>query len=109
MPDTTDAVAVSASPGLTDPSLVTAALASATVTYHCPAPTSGQQPVEIVEFAGRIDAWLRRVARDGGLEVSTDGLDPRDQKWADDLTARSAAVQRHTVSRMQDYLRACPR
>lgn len=47
-----DAVAVSASPGLTDPSRVTAALASATVTYHCPAPTSGQQPVEIVKFAG---------------------------------------------------------
>lgn len=109
VPDTTDAVAVSASPGLTDPSRVTAALASATVTYHCPAPTSGQQPVEVVEFAGRIDAWLRRVARDGGLEVSTDDLDPRDQKWADDLTARSAAVQRHTVSQMQDYLRACPR
>lgn len=65
--------------------------------------------MEIIQYGGRIDAWLRQVARAAGLEVTEEGVASEDSAWAKKLRTKDAAAQASVVRKMQEYLRGCPR
>lgn len=65
--------------------------------------------MEIIQYSGRIDAWLRQVARAAGLEVTEEGIASEDSDWARKLRTKSVTAQASAVRKIQEYLRGCPR
>ena len=74
LPGRKDAVELSVFSGMMGESIATARLAAATGRPFCSISDEEEaRPVEIIQYGGRIDAWLRQVARAAGLEVTEEG------------------------------------
>jgi len=110
LPGRKDAVELSVFSGMMGESIATARLAAATGRPFCSISDEEEaRPVEIIQYGGRIDAWLRQVARAAGLEVTEEGVASEDSAWAKKLRTKDAAAQASVVRKMQEYLRGCPR
>ena len=110
LPGRKDAVEPSVFSGMMGESIATARLAAATGRPFCSISDEEEaRPVEIIQYGGRIDAWLRQVARAAGLEVTEEGVASEDSAWAKKLRTKDAAAQASVVRKMQEYLRGCPR
>jgi len=110
LPGRKDAVELSVFSGMMEGSIATARLAAATGRPFCLISDKEEtRPVEIIQYSGRIDAWLRQVARAAGLEVTEEGVASEDSAWAKKLRTKDAAAQASVVRKMQEYLRGCPR
>ena len=110
LPGRKDAVELSVFSGMMGESIATARLAAATGRPFCSISDEEEaRPVEIIQYGGRIDAWLRQVARAAGLEVTGEGVASEDSAWAKKLRTKDAAAQASAVRKMQEYLRGCPR
>lgn len=110
LPGRKDAVEPSVFSGMMGESIATARLAAATGRPFCSISDEEEaRPVEIIQYGGRIDAWLRQVARAAGLEVTGEGVASEDSAWAKKLRTKDAAAQASAVRKMQEYLRGCPR
>ena len=110
LPGRKDAVEPSVFSGMMGESIATARLAAATGRPFCSISDEEEaRPVEIIQYGGRIDAWLRQVARAAGLEVTEEGVASEDSAWAKKLRTKDAAAQASAVRKMQEYLRGCPR
>jgi hypothetical protein len=107
LPGRKDAVEISVSPDMLDAAFAIARLATAT--GHCFCPPASTSPIEVIQYEGRIDAWLREVARASGMEVVGAGVDAEDVTWAERLRAKDSTTQAVVVTRMQKYLRDCYR
>ncbi len=81
----------------------------ATATTRCFCPPASTSPTEVIQYEGRIDAWLREVARASGMEVVGAGVDAEDVTWAERLRTKDPTTQAVVVTRMQKYLRDCYR
>ena len=110
LPGRKDAVELSVFSGMMEGSIATARLAAATGRPFCLISDKEEtRPVEIIQYSGRIDAWLRQVARAAGLEVTEEGIASEDSDWARKLRTKSVTAQASAVRKMQEYLRGCPR
>ena len=110
LPGRKDAVELSVFSGMMEGSIATARLAAATGRRFCLISDKEEtRPVEIIQYSGRIDAWLRQVARAAGLEVTEEGIASEDSDWARKLRTKSVTAQASAVRKMQEYLRGCPR
>ncbi|GAE77091.1 hypothetical protein JCM18918_2941 [Cutibacterium acnes JCM 18918] len=107
LPGHKDAVEISVSPDMPDAAFAIARLATAT--GHCFCPPASTSPTEVIQYEGRIDAWLREVARASGMEVVGAGVDAEDVTWAERLRTKDPTTQAVVVTRMQKYLRDCYR
>lgn len=107
LPGHKDAVEISVSPDMPDAAFAIARLATAT--GHCFCPPASTSPIEVIQYEGRIDAWLREVARASGMEVVGAGADAEDVTWAERLRTKDPTTQAVVVTRMQKYLRDCYR
>ena len=94
LPGRKDAVELSVFSGMMGESIATARLAAATGRPFCSISDEEEaRPVEIIQYGGRIDAWLRQVARAAGLEVTEEGVASEDSAWAKKLRTKDAAAQ----------------
>ena len=109
LPGRRDVAALSVAPGMSGESLATARLAAATGNHFCPASNDRTQPAEIMQYGGRIDAWLREVTRAGGIKVTGEGVTGEDATWARQTRTKGAAAQTVEIRKMQEYLQGCPR
>ena len=95
---------------MTGESEVVTRLAAATGRPFCSTPDDeGTRPIEIIQYSGRIDVWLRQVAHAAGVEVTQAGVAADDSAWATQMRTKDAAVQASAIRKMQEYLRGCPR
>lgn len=103
-------VDLSVSSSMTGEPDVVSRLAAATASPFCSTDAEdGTRPVQIIQFSGRVDAWLRNVAQAAGVEVTPRGVAADDSAWATQLRTKSPTVQAATIQKMQQYLGECHR